>query len=163
MTDRDQGFRVEGRERQWLTGLAVSGPFDLAEARTNDAWTTLTAQVDTLPASLNRGEWLSACHIRETELTCYVGLTSDEPVTAAPDGLVTIQIPRHEYLVARHVGGREELGNLYAAMFAWLQRKGREVNREILWLERYDGPYEPGTDPDMEIWLPLREETPLRL
>lgn len=162
MTDRDQGFRVESRERQWLTGLVISGPFELAEARADDAWTTLAARADALPEALHRDEWLSACHIRETELTCYVGMTSDSAVTDLTDDLISIQIPRHEYLVAHHVGGREELGNLYAAMFAWLQRKGREVNREILWLERYRGPYRPGTDPDMEIWLPLREEAPTR-
>ena len=159
MTDRDQGFRVEVRERAWLTGLAVSGPFQIAEERTADAWESLTARVDDLPPSLHRDEWLSACHIRETELTCYVGMTSDEAVTELPDDLVSIQIPRHEYLVARHTGSREELGNLYAAMFAWLLRKDREVNREILWLERSTAPYERGADLDMEIWLPLREET----
>lgn len=158
MTDRDQAFRVEARERQWLTGLAITGPFELAEARTDDAWEALAGRVDDLPAELHRDEWLSACHIRETELTCYVGMTSDEAPGDLPDDLVSIQIPRHEYLIARHAGGREELGNLYAAMFAWLQRKSREVNREILWLERYAGPHLPGTDPDMEILLPLREQ-----
>ena len=158
MTDRDQGFRVEIRERCWLTGLAVSGPFELAEERTGEAWESLASRVETLPEALNRDEWLSACHVRETELTCYVGLTSDKAITDAPEDLVSIQIPRHEYLVAHHSGSREELGNLYAAMFAWLLRKDREVNREILWLERSTEPYQPGSDLDMEIWLPLREQ-----
>lgn len=158
MTDRDQGFRVEKRERCWLTGLVVSGPFGVAEALTADAWESLAARVDGLPDTLNRDEWLSACHIRETELTCYVGMTSKEAVPDVPDDLVSIQIPRHEYLIAHHRGTRDELGNLYAAMFAWLQRKEREVNREILWLERYTAPYQGGDDLDMEIWLPLREQ-----
>jgi predicted transcriptional regulator YdeE len=162
MTDREQGFRIEMRGRSWLTGLAVSGPFEVAEARTNEAWRTLVALADTLPEALNRNEWLSACHIRETELTCYVGMTSAEPITELPEELVSIQIPRHEYLVARHAGSREELGNLYAAMFAWLHRKDRELNREILWLERFAAPYTPGDDLDMEIWLPLRDETGIR-
>jgi AraC family transcriptional regulator len=161
MTDRDQAFRVETRERQWLSGLAITGPFELAEARTSAAWEALAARVEALPEVLNRGEWLSACHIRETELTCYVGMTSNEAPAGLPEDIVSIQIPRHEYLVAHHSGGREELGNLYAAMFAWLQRKGREVNREILWQERYAAPPRPHTDPDMEILLPLREETGL--
>lgn len=158
MTDREQGFRLETRDRCWLTGLVVSGPFTLAEARTNDAWQSLSERVDSLPDALNRDEWLSACHIRETELTCYVGLTSENEVTGLSDDFVSIQIPQHEYLVARHTGSREELGNLYAAMFAWLQREEREVNREILWLERYTEPFQAGQDLDMEIWLPLREE-----
>ena len=160
MTDRDQGFRIEVRDKCWLTGLATSGPFELAEARTLEIWQTLADMADGLPEALNREEWLSACHIRETELTCYVGMTSSEPVSGLPEELVSIQIPRHEYLVARHAGNREELGNLYAAMFAWLHRKDRELNREILWLERFIGPYTPGDDLDMEIWLPLREEAP---
>ena len=158
MTDRDQEFRVEVRERGWLTGLVLSGPFELAETRTAEAWDSLVSQVDDLPEPLNRDEWLSACHIRETELTCYIGMTSRESVSDLPGDLVSIQIPRHEYLVARHRGSREELGNLYAAMFAWLLREGREVNREILWLERYTAPYRQGDDLDMEIWLPLREQ-----
>jgi predicted transcriptional regulator YdeE len=158
MTDRDQEFRLEVRERGWLTGLVLSGPFELAETRTAEAWESLVSLVDDLPEALNRDEWLSACHIRETELTCYIGMTSSEPVSGLPGDLVSIQIPRHEYLVARHQGSREELGNLYAAMFAWLLREGREVNREILWLERYTAPYRPGDDLNMEIWLPLREQ-----
>ncbi len=158
MTDRDQGFRLEVRERGWLTGLVLSGPFELAETRTAEAWESLVSRVDALPEALNRNEWLSACHIRETELTCYVGMTGSQPVTELPGDLVSIQIPRHEYLVASHRGSREELGNLYAAMFAWLLREGREVNREILWLERYTAPYRPGDDLNMEIWLPLREQ-----
>lgn len=162
MTDRDQEFRIVTRERQWLAGVGITGPFELAEARTAQAWELLVANLDELPEALHRDEWLSACHIRESELTCYVGLTSDEPVSNLPDDLVTFAIPRHEYLVARHTGGREELGNLYAAMFAWLQREGREVNREILWLERYAEPVEPGSEPEMEIWLPLRPEEPSR-
>jgi predicted transcriptional regulator YdeE len=162
MTDRDQEFRVEVRPRQWLTGVPISVPFELAEARTSAAWESLVARLDALPDALNRHEWLSACHIRESELTCYVGMTSEAPVESPPDDLVEFAIPRHEYLVASHTGGREELGNLYAAMFAWLQRSGREVNREILWLERYDRPAEPGSDPAMEIWLPLRPAEPSR-
>ena len=162
MTDREQGFRIGVRERGWLTGLVLSGPFEIAEARTAEAWEYLVSRIDTLPESLNRNEWLSACHIRETELTCYVGMSSDKPVTDLPDDLVSIQIPRHEYLVARHRGSREELGNLYAAMFAYLQREDRELNREILWLERYTAPYHAGDDLDMEIWLPLRDETGTR-
>ena len=157
MTDRDHGFRVAVRERSWLTGLVISGPFEIAEARTNDAWETLAARESSLPEVLNRDEWLSACHIRETELTCYVGMTSTEQVNDVPDDLLSIQIPRHEYLVAHHHGTRDELGNLYAAMFAWLQRHEREVNREILWLERFDAPFRPGAELNMEIWLPLRE------
>jgi predicted transcriptional regulator YdeE len=157
MTDRDQGFRIATRERQWLAGVGITGPFELAEARTAEAWASLVEQVGELPESLGRDEWLSACHMRESELTCYVGLTSDQQVADLPAELVSFPIPRHEYLVAHHTGGQEELGNLYAAMFAWLQRNGREVNREILWLERYASPPTPGTDPDMEIWLPLRE------
>jgi predicted transcriptional regulator YdeE len=162
MEDRDQGFRIATRERQWLVGVGITGPFELAEARTEAAWESLVARVADLPEALHREEWLSACHIRESELTCYVGPTSDQPVGDLPGDLVTFPIPRHEYLVARHAGGREELGNLYAAMFAWLQRNGREVNREILWLERYTSPPTPGSDPDMEIWLPLRPQEPAR-
>ncbi len=158
MTDRDDGFRVEIRPRQWLTGLAVTGPFDVAEARTVDAWETLAAMVETMPAPLNRDEWLSACHIRETELTCYVGMTSAAPVTDVSPDLLTIEIPRHEYLVANHAGDREELGNLYAAMFARVQRSDRRINREILWLERFSGPYRRGEPLNMEIWLPLRDQ-----
>ena len=158
MTDRDQEFRIETRERQWLAGIGIAVPFERSEARTEAAWEALIAKADNLPESLHRDEWLSACHIRESELTCYVGLTSDEPPAELPDDLVAFSIPTHEYLVARHTGGREELGNLYAAMFAWLKREGREVNREILWLERYTAPPTPGTDPELEIWLPLREQ-----
>lgn len=157
MTDRDQGFRVEARERCWLTGLAVSGPFEIAEERTANAWESLAGRIEDLPDSLNREEWLSACHMRETELTCYIGMTSGEPVSEVPDDLVSILIPRHEYLVAHHSGSREELGNLYAAMFSWLQRHDRELNREILWLERFSSPPDPSSDLDMEIWLPLRD------
>jgi len=159
MTDREQGFRIEVRERFWLTGLAVSGPFEIAEERTAAAWESLASRVDALPDVLNRDEWLSACHVRETELTCYIGMTSTEPVPDLPDDLVSIVIPRHEYLVAYHSGSREELGNLYAAMFSWLQRHDRELNREILWLERSTAPARGGGDIDVEIWLPLREET----
>lgn len=162
MIDRDQGFRVEGRDRCWLTGIAVSGPFEIAEERMAEAWESLAGRADDLPDVLKRDEWLSACHMRETELTCYIGMTSDEQVTDCPDDLVCILIPRHEYLVAHHSGSREELGNLYAAMFSWLQRHDRELNREILWLERFDAPPHPEKDLDMEILLPLRDENGLR-
>lgn len=157
MSDRDQGFHIETREPGWLTGLAITGPFALAESRTDAAWRELSWRADSLPKDLNRDEWLSACHIRETELTCYVGLTSDSAPENVNDDLVSIQIPRHDYLVARHTGSREDLGNLYAAMFAWLQRHGREVNREILWLERYTAPSVDSESLDMEILLPLRD------
>lgn len=159
MTDRDQGFRVATRERTWLNGIAITGPFDIAESRTLDAWEALAERESSLPGSLDREEWLSACHIRETELTCYVGMTSESAVGELPDDLISIQIPRHEYLVAHHHGTRDELGNLYAAMFAWLQRHEREVNREILWIERYGAPFGRDAELDMEIWLPLRQQS----
>jgi predicted transcriptional regulator YdeE len=159
MTDRDQGFRVATRERTWLNGIAITGPFDIAESRTLEAWEALAERESSLPGSLDREEWLSACHIRETELTCYVGMTSESAVGELPDDLISIQIPRHEYLVAHHHGTRDELGNLYAAMFAWLQRHEREVNREILWIERYGAPFGRDAELDMEIWLPLRQQS----
>jgi predicted transcriptional regulator YdeE len=158
MTDRDQGFRLEVHERCWLTGLAITGPFELAESRTDAAWQSLAERTASSELLQGQEEWLSACHIRETELTCYVGMASDNAPSDPVDDLVTIQIPRHEYLVARHSGNRADLGNLYAAMFAWLQRHDREVNREILWLERYSAPLVGGAALDMEIWLPLREQ-----
>ncbi|MBA2288878.1 MAG: hypothetical protein H0V98_00665 [Chloroflexia bacterium] len=48
--------------------------------------------------------------------------------------------------------------NLYAAMFAWLQRHEREVNREIVWIERYGELFGRDAEFDMEIWLPLRQQ-----
>ncbi len=48
--------------------------------------------------------------------------------------------------------------NLYVAMFAWLQRHEREVNREIVWIERYGELFGRDAEFDMEIWLPLRQQ-----
>ncbi len=43
-------------------------------------------------------------------------------------------------------------------MFAWFQRHEREVNREIVWIERYGELFGRDAEFDMEIWLPLRQQ-----
>jgi predicted transcriptional regulator YdeE len=118
-------------------------------------WADFLARQDDLPEDLDRSVFVSPCHGRETEFTCYLGYASEQP-NSVPDGMVSILVPAHEYGVATVSGLQEDVMHAYGALPAWIAEQGRQVNREIVWLELYAAPPRPIGDPiDLEIWLPL--------
>lgn len=150
-------YRIDSRDACWLTGLVSTGPFDGAHERITALWQELAMRYREIGLRDEPVEWLSPCHGRETEFTCYLGLTSDDPVSEVPDGMVAIELRPHEYAVASFRGSQEELMAVYQDLDEWIVTQGRERNDAVLWLESYPRPYKQ-SQPNLEldIWLPLR-------
>lgn len=150
-------YRFASRDGCWLTGLVTTGSFTDAHERVTARWDELAARYQEIGLPGEPAEWLSPCHGRETEFSCYLGLTSPEPVVAVPEGMVSIELRPHEYAVASFRGSQSELIETYHDLDAWIAAQGRERDVAVLWLESYPRPYQR-TQPDLEleIWLPLR-------
>jgi len=156
-TDIASTFRIVSRDAFWLTGMVNSGPHATGRQWVRALWAEFLARQDELPDGLDRSIFVSPCHGRETEFTFYLGYTSAEPPAFVPSGMVSILVPAHDYGVATIVSGsQEDVMQTYGALPTWIRQQGREVNREILWLELYAAPPRPvGEAIDQEIWLPL--------
>ncbi|HVL26495.1 MAG TPA: GyrI-like domain-containing protein [Thermomicrobiales bacterium] len=155
-TDRIGTFRIATRDAFWLTGMVDSGPHATGREWVRAMWADFLARQDELPETLDRSVFVSPCHGRETEFTCYLGFASEQQPSHVPDGMVSILVPAHDYGVATVSGSQEVVIQAYGALPAWIVQQGRQVNREILWLELYTAPPRPIGDPiDLEIWLPL--------
>lgn len=150
-------FRIESRHAAWVTGMVNSGPHQTGQQWVRAMWDAFLSRQDELPDGIDRSTFVSPCHGRETEFTCYLGYESASRPETVPDGMVSIFIPAHQYAVAVVSGSQDDVIATYSALHAWVPGQGREVNGEILWLERYMTPPRPiGGQIDLEIWLPLR-------
>jgi AraC family transcriptional regulator len=153
----NKAFRMDQKDAFWLVGMVGSGPHESGPHWVRRMWRAFLDRQDDLPDGLDRSTFLSPCHGRETEFTCYLGYRSARKPENLADGMVSIMIPSHEFGVATVSGTQEDVRQAYGALPAWLSGQGREVNREILWLELYSAPPRPIGEPiDLEIWLPLR-------
>jgi predicted transcriptional regulator YdeE len=158
LTSFEQRHRAHFATRDgfWLTGLVSTGPYADANERISGLWDELVLRQDEMEIP---SEWLSLCHGRETEFSCYLGLGSVERPSIVPKGMVTVEVPTHEYAVARVSGSQDDVNAVYTYLPAWSGAHGREWNRSILWIEVYPEPYRHGTtELKFEIWLPLVEQ-----
>ena len=148
--------RFASREGFWLTGLVSTGPFTDANERISSLWTGLVRRQDELAVQASPEEWLSLCHGRETEFSCYLGLATPERPATIPEGMVSIEVVPHEYAVATVEGTQDDVNAVYTQLPEWAAAHGREWNRSILWIESYPEPYRDGeTQLNFEVWLPL--------
>jgi AraC family transcriptional regulator len=153
----NKAFRIEHQDAFWLVGVVGSGPHETGPHWVRRMWREFLDRQGDLPDGLDRSVFVSPCHGRETEFTCYLGYPSATKPEHLADGMVSILIPSHEYGVATVSGAQEDVRRVYGALPAWIGEQGREVNREILWLERYTEPPRPiGEQIDLQILLPLR-------
>jgi predicted transcriptional regulator YdeE len=156
VADRTDTFRIVSRDAFWLTGMVNSGPHATGREWVRALWTAFLDRHGELPDGLDRSVFVSPCHGRETEFTCYLGYASPEEPTNVTDGFVSVLIPAHEYGVATVSGSQDDVMRAYGDLPAWIAAQGRQVNREILWLEQYSAPPRPIGEPiTLEIWLPL--------
>lgn len=150
-------FRIEPRAACWVTGMVDSGPHVTGRQWVRAMWDRFLSREHDLSGGLDRSVFVSPCHGRETEFTCYLGYASDARPERVPDGMVSILVPEHDYAVAVVSGSQEDVMRAYADLPAWAEDQGRDVNRELLWLELYNTPPRPiGERIDLEIWMPLR-------
>lgn len=157
-------YRFASRDGCWLTGLVTTGPFTDAHQRVTAKWDELAERYKEIGLDGEPDEWLSPCHGRETEFSCYLGLTSPDPVASVPEGMVSIELRPDEYAVATFKGSQEELIEVYTDLDRWIVEQGRERNYRVLWLESYPTPYQRNQpDLELELWLPLRPVEPSRL
>jgi len=152
-------YRMEDRPACWLTGVVGSGPHANGGEWVRELWARFLGRADELPEGLDRSVFVSPCHGRETEFTCYLGYAGESPVPASdlPDGFVSILIPAHRYGVATVSGDQADVTAVYGDLPRWIEGQGATTDREILWLELYrERPRPIGERIDLEIWLPLR-------
>ena len=155
-TDITSTFRIVSCDAFWLTGVVNSGPHATGREWVRALWADFLARQGEVPDGFDRSVYVSLCHGRETEFTCYLGFASEQQAASVPDDMVSILLPAHEYGVATVSGSQEDVMEAYGALPAWIRQQGREVNREILWLELYTAPPRPIGEPiELEIWLPL--------
>ena len=143
----------------WFVGVGGTGPFfqSRADNWVVPLWQELFRQEAGLPDEIDRGRYLSPCHARETEFTCYCGFAARGRPTRLPVGLKAFRVPKHEYAVGAVSGGPEAIGDLYRELPAWATARGRPVDNSKLWLEVYS--QRPVLDPtgpfSYEVWLPI--------
>jgi AraC family transcriptional regulator len=158
--ERRHDVRVASRDGFWLTGLVSTGPFTDAHRRISNLWEELIARQGELDLPGPPDEWLSLCHGRETEFSCYLGVATDERLAIVPAGMVAVEVPPHEYAVARVEGTQDDVHAVYTYLPAWIEEQGQKWNRTILWIEAYPEPYRDSqTELDFEVWLPLMNES----
>ena len=150
---RRHDVHIAYRDGFWLTGLVSTGPFSDANTRISALWEEL---VNKYGEDAQPDEWLSLCHGRETEFTCYLGVASASRPGIVPDGLMLCEVKPHEYAVASVSGTQEDVNAVYLQLPTWIEAQGREWNDAILWIEAYPEPYRDGqTELDFKVWLPL--------
>ena len=149
-------FRLDSRDEMWVTGMVNSGPHETGPQWVREMWRDFFSRDAELPEGLDRSAFISPCHGRETEFTCYLGHASSSRPVSVPDGMVSIRIPPHEYAVATVSGSQDDVRQTYADLPAWAKEQGRQWNTSLLWLEFYrESPHPIGERIDLEIWLPL--------
>lgn len=154
--ERKHDVRLDRRESFWLTGLVSTGPFTDANRRISRLWQELVARRRELDLPDAPDEWLSLCHGRETEFSCYLGVGTSEPLAEVPEDMVSVEVLPHDYAVARAEGTQDDVNAVYTQLPAWIEEQGQAWNRSILWIEVYPEPYRDGqTELNFEVWLPL--------
>jgi predicted transcriptional regulator YdeE len=157
----EQEYRFETIEEFWLVGLGSSGPyFSPHKVEANwvmPLWQEFIRRHKELLDPVDRSTFISPCHGRETDFTFYCGFAAPLPPETLPEGMLSLRIPTHTYVVGRVDGPRSEIDRLYRVLPQWAAGQGHAINERILWLERYavapnlhpDGPFH------FEICLPV--------
>lgn len=155
-TDLTDTFRIVSRDAFWLTGMAGSGPHAFGRRWVRTPWAAFLAQQDGLPDGLDRSVFVSPCHGRGTEFSCYLRYASPEEPITVPAGFLSVFIPAHEYGAATVSGSQDDGMDACGALPAWIIAQGRQVDRELLRLEHDVAPPRCIGEPiDLEIWLML--------
>lgn len=151
--------RMDTRDGFWLVGLVSTGPYADAHERMTALWRTIDDRQGELALDSEPDEWVSLCHGRETEFSCYIGVAMPVVPTNVPDGMVAVEVLPHEYAVSPVRGTQDDVNAVYTQLPAWIEGQGRVWDRAALWLEVYPVPYrDDQTEMHFEVWLPLVDE-----
>ncbi len=77
-------FRIDSRDEMWVTGVVNSGPHDTGQQWVREMWQAFLKREGDLPDGLDRSVFVSPCHGRETEFTCYLGYASESRPAQRP-------------------------------------------------------------------------------
>lgn len=150
---------METRDGFWLVGLVSTGPYTDAHERITALWRTIVGRQGELALASEHAGWMSLCHGRETEFSCYIGVAMAARPAEVPDGMVAVEVLPHEYAVAPVRGTQDDVNAVYTMLPGWIEARGREWDRSTLWLESYPAPYhDDQTEMHFEVWLPLTDD-----
>ncbi|ASS74233.1 hypothetical protein CIG75_04035 [Tumebacillus algifaecis] len=154
--------KVVTKNSMKLVGIAWSGAY--ADAKEIPAlWIDFVARAEEISERVSPEAFISPCHGRQTEFTCY--LTAEvADFTTFPEGMKGITIPAQTYVQITHRGPMTAVEATYTRLYRWIEENGYQPNRAELWLEVYDERYNSAKhDPnraenEYDIFMPIIEK-----
>jgi AraC family transcriptional regulator len=124
-------------------------------------WEAFLKRVHEIPDQVRPGVFVSPCHDRVTDFTCYIGVEV-RSADQVPEGMLALTVPTQQYAVFTHKGPIRNVPTTYQRALKWIERKGFQKDHSTLGLEVYDHRYLPtthdGNSPDnmFDIYIPIK-------
>jgi AraC family transcriptional regulator len=143
-----------------IVGVGWTGPYSAAHVIPN-LWRDFTNRVYEIKNKINHNVFVSPCHDRPTDFTCYIGVEVHD-FEQVPSGMISLTIPTQKYAHFTFKGPMVNVTDFYVQCFAWLKQEGFEKNHAVHGLELYDQRYHPANDDparetnEYEILIPIK-------
>lgn len=153
--------RIITRTSFQIVGVGWTGPYT-SRWEIPHLWKEFVKRVDEIPDQMRPGVFISPCHDRVTDFTCYIGVQV-KSAEKIPDGMLALTIPSQRYAVFLHRGPMDTVPSTYQKARAWIQKLGYEKDYSTLSLEVFDSRYNPAVDDPAstnnvyEIYIPIKK------
>lgn len=154
--------RIITKESFQIVGVSWTGPYTMTRELPN-LWKLFVGRVNEIPHQVRPGVFISPCHDRVTDLTCYIGVevkTADQ----LPEGMIALTVPTQRYALFTHRGPINSAPATYQRAWKWIEKMGYQKDYSTLGLEVYDHRYNPAIhDPDAvdnayDICIPIKKK-----
>lgn len=149
------------RPQMTIIGVVWTGPFERA-AEVGQLWKRFMSTAPTIDGRLNPTEYISPCHDRTTDFTCYIGVEV-EPETPTPQECTRLVVPEQIYACFQHKGSMSQVESTYNQAFTWMKENGYSKNLSRFTLEVYrDESYNPTihdanrAENSYDIYIPIQ-------
>ncbi|TCS96721.1 GyrI-like domain-containing protein [Hazenella coriacea] len=154
--------RILTKESFQFMGIGWTGPYTMSREIPH-IWENFISRIKEIPNQVQPGVFVSPCHDRVTDFTCYIGVEVDS-ANQVPKGMLTLTVPTQRYAVFVHKGPIKTTPETYRKAWTWIERMGYIKDHSTLGLEVFDKRYIPSIDdpgsPDnmYEIYIPIKKK-----
>jgi AraC family transcriptional regulator len=153
--------RIVTKDSFQIVGFGWTGPYTMSR-EIPKLWEKFLKRIDEIPHQLRPGVFISPCHDRVTDLTCYIGVEV-KSADHVPEGMLALTVPTQRYAVFTHKGPIKSAPATYQRAWKWIEKMGYQKDHSTLGLEVYDHRYVPSIhDPSSsactyEIYVPIKK------